>query len=211
MSGEVIKEISVSDDVFAMPFNEAVVHQAVVRQLANARQGTADTQTRAEVTASGKKLFRQKGTGNARAGSRKSPLRRGGGVIFGPHPRSYRQSMPKKMRRLAIRCALSAKMSNGEMILVDDISFEAPKTKGMVRVLKALGVESSVLVATDKAQGNLIKSARNLPVVKTTTANLLNVVDIMAASKMLLTEAAVRSIEGLWGKEQKTGDDNASV
>ncbi len=201
MSGEVIKQIDVSDDVFTVPFNEAVVHQAVVRQLANARQGTACTKTRGEVAGSNRKLYRQKHTGNARAGNAKSPLRRGGGTIFGPKPRSYQQAMPKKMRRLAIRSVLSAKLKDNELIVLEDLDFTEPKTKEMARVLSALNIDKSALVATSEMKLNVIKSARNIPDVKMMPANLLNVVDMTSHKVLLLTEAAVRQVEQLWGKE----------
>jgi len=120
-SGKVVKQIEISDNVFGVPFNEAVVHQAMVRQRANARQGTASTKTRGEVSGSSRKLYRQKGTGYARAGSIRSPLRRGGGIVFGPKPRNYRQAMPKKMRQLAIRCVLSAKAEDGELMILEQL------------------------------------------------------------------------------------------
>ena len=201
MAGEVVKHIDISDDVFALPVNEAVVHQAVVRQLANARQGTASTKTRSEVAGSKQKMFRQKHTGRARAGSIRSPLRRGGGVTFGPKPRSYRQAIPKKMRRLALRCVLSAKAGGKELMVLDELRLEEPKTKEMVKILAALGIEDSALIATGEPIENVVKSARNLPRVKTIPANLLNVVDITSHKMLLLTEAAVRQVEQLWGKE----------
>ena len=201
MAGEVVKHIDISDDVFALPVNEAVVHQAVVRQLANARQGTASTKTRSEVAGSKQKMFRQKHTGRARAGSIRSPLRRGGGVTFGPKPRSYRQAMPKKMRRLALRCVLSAKAGGKELMVLDELRLEEPKTKEMVKILAALGIEDSALIATGEPVENVVISARNLPGVKTIPANLLNVVDITSHKMLLLTEAAVRQVEQLWGKE----------
>ncbi len=201
MSGEVIKQIDVSDDVFTVPFNEAVVHQAVVRQLANARQGTACTKTRGEVAGSNRKLYRQKHTGNARAGNIKSPLRRGGGIAFGPKPRSYQQAMPKKMRRLAIRSVLSAKLKDNELIVLEDLDFSQPKTKEMAKVLSALNINGSALVATSEMKMNVIKSARNIPEVKTVPANLLNVVDMTSHKILLMTEAAIRQVEQLWGKE----------
>lgn len=201
MSGEVIKQIDVSDDVFTVPFNEAVVHQAVVRQLANARQGTACTKTRGEVAGSNRKLYRQKHTGNARAGNIKSPLRRGGGIVFGPKPRSYQQAMPKKMRRLAIRSVLSAKLKDNELIVLEDLDFSQPKTKEMAKVLSALNINGSALVATSEMKMNVIKSARNIPEVKTVPANLLNVVDMTSHKILLMTEAAIRQVEQLWGKE----------
>jgi len=201
MAGEVVKHIDISDDVFALPVREAVVHQAVVRQLANARQGTASTKTRSEVAGSKQKMFRQKHTGRARAGSIRSPLRRGGGVTFGPKPRSYRQAMPKKMRRLALRCVLSAKAGGKELMVLDELRLEEPKTKEMVKILAALGIEDSALIATGEPVENVVISARNLPGVKTIPANLLNVVDITSHKMLLLTEAAVRQVEQLWGKE----------
>jgi len=201
MSGEVIKQIDVSDDVFTVPFNEAVVHQAVMRQLANARQGTACTKTRGEVAGSNRKLYRQKHTGNARAGNIKSPLRRGGGIVFGPKPRSYQQAMPKKMRRLAIRSVLSAKLKDNELIVLEDLDFSQPKTKEMAKVLSALNISGSALVATSEMKMNVIKSARNIPEVKTVPANLLNVVDMTSHKILLMTEAAIRQVEQLWGKE----------
>ena len=211
LSGEVVKHIEISDQVFAVPFNQAVVHQALVRQRANARQGTASTKTRGEVSGSSIKLFRQKHTGRARAGSRKSPLRRGGGITFGPHPRSYEQAIPKKMRQLALRCVLSAKASDGELKVVEQLKLEEPKTKEMVRILAALGVDSSALIATSEPEENVIKSARNLPRIKTIPANILNVVDILSYKMLLMTEAAVRKAEQLWGERLPQGGNHAPV
>jgi len=207
----VVKHIEISDQVFAVPFNQAVVHQALVRQRANARQGTASTKTRGEVSGSSIKLFRQKHTGRARAGSRKSPLRRGGGITFGPHPRSYEQAIPKKMRQLALRCVLSAKASDGELKVVEQLKLEEPKTKEMVRILAALGVDTSALIATSEPEENTIKSARNLPRIKTTPANILSVVDILSYKMLLMTEAAVREAEQLWDKRLPQGGNHAPV
>lgn len=201
MAGEVIKQIDISDDVFTVPFNNAVVHQAVVRQLANARQGNACTKSRGEVAGSNRKLYRQKHTGNARAGNIKSPLRRGGGIIFGPKPRSYHQAMPKKMRRLAIRSVLSAKVTDNELFILEDLDFKEPKTKEMAMVLEALKIKNSALIATNEVRENVVKSARNIPDIKTIPANLLNVVDMTSHKILLMTEAAVRQVEQLWGKE----------
>lgn len=199
LKGEVVKNIEISDSVFAVPFNEAVVHQALVRQRANARQGTASTKTRGEVVGSTRKLFRQKHTGMARAGSKKSPIRRGGGVTFGPKPRDYRQAMPKKMHQLAIRCVLSAKARDEELKVVEELKFKQPKTKEMAGVLAALEVDSSALIVTGKPEENVIKSARNLGGIKTMPANILNVVDILSYKALLMTEAAVRQAEKIWG------------
>jgi large subunit ribosomal protein L4 len=142
LAGEVVDNIDVDGTVFDVPLNQAVVHQAMVRQLANARLGTADTKTRAEVAGSTRKLYKQKHTGRARKGSIKSPLLKGGGITFGPHQRIYRQRMPKKMRQLALRCLLSAKASSGEILVVDQLKLEEPKTAEMAKLLKALGVTS---------------------------------------------------------------------
>ena len=211
LAGEVIKHIEISDQVFAVPFNEAVVHQAVVRQRANARQGTASTKTRGEVAGSSRKLFRQKGTGLARAGGRKSPLRRGGGITFGPKPRSYRQAMPKKMRHLALRCVLSAKAREGELRVLEQLKLDQPKTKEMAQILAALGVASSALIATSEPETGVVKSARNLTGIKITPASLLNVVDILSHKILLMTEAAVRKAEQIWGQKLSQGGSSASL
>jgi large subunit ribosomal protein L4 len=218
LSGEVVKHIEISDGVFAVPFNEAVVHQALVRQQANARQGTASTKTRSEVAGSSRKLFRQKHTGMARAGNKKSSLRRGGGITFGPKPRSYRQDMPKKMRQLALRCALSAKTRDEELKVLEELKFDQPKTKQMAGILAALGVNSSALIVTDEPKENVVKSARNLAGIKTIPTNILNVVDILSYKMLLMTEAAVLKAEQLWGPQKSEisgvklrGGGNASI
>jgi large subunit ribosomal protein L4 len=217
-SGQVVKNIEISDGVFAVPFNEAVVHQAVVRQQANARQGTASTKTRGEVAGSTRKLFRQKHTGMARAGSKKSPLRRGGGITFGPKPRSYGQDMPKKMRQLALRCVLSAKTRDEELKILEELKFDQPKTRDMAAILVALGIDSTALIVTDKPEENFIKSARNLAGIKTIPANILNVVDILSYKMLVMTEPAVRQAENLWSPRKAEtpavkagGDGNESV
>lgn len=201
LTREVVKNIEVSDYVFAVPLNEALVHQAMVRQLANARQGTADTKTRSEVAGSSKKLYRQKHTGMARAGTRRSPLRRGGGIIFGPHPRDYRQDMPKRMRQQALRCVLSAKAGGGELMVLEQLKFDDPRTREMDGILNTLEVDSKVLIVTDEPNENVVKSARNIPGTKTLPASLLNVVDLLSYKTLLMTEAAVRKAEQLWGKK----------
>ena len=211
LTREVVKHIEISDDVFGVPFNQAVVHQAMVRQRANARQGTADTKTRGEVSGSKRKLFRQKHTGQARAGSRRSPLRRGGGITFGPHPRSYRQAMPKRMRQLALRCVLSAKARDEELKVLEDLGLKTPKTKEMVQILTSLGVGSSALIVTDEPEDNVIKSSRNLVGIKTLPASLLNVVDILSYKVLLMTAAAVHKAEQLWGKKLSQEGNSASL
>jgi large subunit ribosomal protein L4 len=199
-TAQVVDHIEIRDDVFGVKFNQAVVHQALLRQLANARQGTADTKTRGEVSGSTRKSLPQKHAGRARRGDRRSPLVKGGGVAFGPHPRSYRQAMPKKMRRLALRCILSAKASGGELILVDQFPLKQPKTKEMVRILEALGGDSSVLIATHEPEADVVRSARNLRGVKTLPAALLNVVDLLSCRVLIMTVPAVRKVEQLWGE-----------
>lgn len=211
LNGEAIRNIEINDTVFNVPFNEALVHQVFVAQRANARQGTADTKTRSEVAGSTKKLYRQKGTGNARMGSSRSPLRRHGGVVFGPHPRDYRQDTPKKMRQLAIRCVLSAKVRDGELKILEKLEFDAPKTKEMERILQTLGVEKSALVVDQKPAENLVKSARNLPNTKTLPAGLLNVGDLMSYKVLVMTETAVRQAEALWGKAPPEEVKDASL
>jgi large subunit ribosomal protein L4 len=195
VQGEVVDHIALHDEVFSVPPNNAVVHQALVRQLANARKGTANTKTRAQVSGGGRKPFRQKGTGRARQGDSRSPLLRGGGVAFGPQPRSYRQALPQKMRRLALRCVLSAKVAEGEMVVVDELALNEPKTKEMARILAALGVVSSVLIVTDEPDYNTYKSARNLERAKTLPANLLNVGDVLSQRILIITVGAVRRVE----------------
>ena len=194
-------QIEISDDVFNVPFNEAVVHQALVRQLANRRLGTADTKTRGEVNKSGKKPFSQKHTGRARRGSEKSPLLRGGGVVFGPHPRSYRQAMPKKMRRLALRSVLSDKANGGRLTIIDKFELDKPKTKEMLGILLALGIGTTVIIATVETGFNVARSARNLPGVKIIPARLLNVADLLSYRMLVMTTDAVRAVEDLWGQK----------
>ncbi|MCR4393929.1 MAG: 50S ribosomal protein L4 [Dehalococcoidales bacterium] len=201
--GEVVKNIEISDSVFAVPFNEAVVHQALVRQRADARQGTHDTKTRGEVAGSRKKLYSQKHTGEARAGDRRSPTRVHGGVAFGPHPRDYTKDMPKKMRRLALKCVLSSKVSEGQLKILDKFAFEVPKTREMVKVLDSLKLESSALIVTSAPEENVIKSARNIPGLKTLPASTLNVLDLLSYRALVMTEDAVRKVEQLWGEGQK--------
>lgn len=211
LTGEVVDHIEVSDYVFAVPFNEAVVHQAMVSQQANARQGTAATKTRGMVSGSTRKLFAQKHTGNARAGNIKSPLRRGGGIVFGPHPRDYRQTLPKKMRRLALRCLLSVKVRDGELIAVAELDFAEPKTREMARILSALSIDSSALVITLQSVENVVKSTRNIPGVKIMPADLLNVVALLNHKKIVMTVGAVRKADELWGEKLTGGVTDATL
>jgi len=200
LNGEVVEQIELSQAIFALPFNEAVVHQAMTRQLDNRRQGTASTKTRGEVIGSTRKLYAQKHTGRARRGDIKSPLLRGGGVVFGPKPRTYRQSMPKKMRRLALKCLLSAKVREGNIKLVQELDFEGPKTKDMINVLSSLGIDSPTLILTAQTTPNVVKSAANLPEVKILPSALINVLDLLSYEMLVATVPAIRSIEQIWGE-----------
>jgi len=200
LNGEVVEQIELSQAIFALPFNEAVVHQAMVRQLANGRQGNASTKTRGEVSGSTRKLYPQKHTGRARRGDIKSPLLRGGGVVFGPKPRTYRQSMPKKMRKLALKCLLSDKVREGNIRLVQELDFKGPKTKDMINVLSSLGIDSSTLILTAQSTPNVVKSAANLPEVKVLPSALINVLDLLSYKMLVATVPAIRNIEQIWGK-----------
>jgi len=201
VKGEIVEHIDVREDVFAVPFNEAVVHQAMVRQLANKRQGSASTKNRGEVAGSTRKLYRQKHTGRARKGDIRSPLLRGGGVVFGPCPRCYGQSMPRKMRRLALRCVLSSKVREGQMKVVDDLRLETPKTKEMVDILSALGADSSALIITAQSDPNVVKASHNLAGIRVLPSPLVNVLDLLSHKTLLATIPAVRNIEQIWGRE----------
>ena len=205
LAGEEVRQIEISDAVFNVPFNEAAVHQVMVGMQANARQGTASTKTRGQVNGSTRKLYRQKGTGYARAGSKKSPTRRGGGITFGPQPRDYRQEIPRKLRRLALRCVLSSKAGDGDLKILDGFNFKEPKTKKMMEALNALKVDSSALIVTQKPEESVIKSARNIPEVMTSPAGVINILDILSHKTLLMTEEAVRSAEKLWGNGKAEG------
>jgi large subunit ribosomal protein L4 len=200
LNGEVVDQIELSQAIFALPFNEAVVHQAMTRQLADRRQGTASTKTRGEVIGSTRKLYSQKHTGRARRGDVKSPLLRGGGVVFGPKPRTYRQSMPKKMRKLALKCLLSAKVREGNIKLIQELDFKGPKTKDMINVLSSLGIDSSTLILTAQSTPNVVKSAANLPEVKVLPSALVNVLDLLSYEMLVATVPAIRNIEQIWGE-----------
>ena len=200
--GAIVGQLDLDEGIFGVPMNEAVIHQALVRQRANARVGTASTKTRSEVSGSTRKLYRQKHTGRARAGDLRSPLRRHGGVIFGPKHRSYRQRMPRKMRRLAIRCLLSAKVTDGELKIIDKFELSEPRTKEMMRILKALEIDSSALIALASPDIAVVRSARNLNKVKVTQGRLLNVIDLLSYGVLIITTDAVHAIEDIWGVKQ---------
>lgn len=202
MNGQTIGEIELRDDVFALPIDDtkkAVMHQALVRQLANARLGTHNTLTRGEVSGTTKKIWRQKGTGRARQGSTRSPHWRHGGVVFGPHPRSYAKKMPRKMRRLALRSALSSKAAEGQIIVLDELTLAAPRAKDMVALLDALQLGSSVLILMPGKDEAVEKSANNIPDVKTLRANYLNIRDILGYEYLLLPKGALEVVESFLG------------
>lgn len=195
MSGAQIGELDLSDNVFGIEPNEAVLHQFVKMQLANKRVGTSSTKTRAEVSGSGKKPWRQKGTGRARVGQKRNPVWKGGGIAFGPKPRDYSFKMPRKIRRLAMRSALSSKVLDNNIIVVDQLSFEEPKTKQMVQALEALKAGNKTLVVTTGEQQNVMKSARNIPGVKPLGVDFINVYDLLKYETLLITKDAVARVE----------------
>ena len=197
--GESAGEIDVRPDVFAVPEKMSLVHQVTTAHLANKRQGTAKTKTRAEVSGGGAKPRPQKHTGGSRQGSIRSPLWVGGGRAFGPTPRSYRQSTPKKMRRIAILSALSSKYRDGNLVVLNDLDISSGKTKEMASVLDSLNITKSVLVVTDVPNENVITASRNLNKVKTLPAHVINTLDLVNKSTVVMTVDAVRKIEDLWG------------
>ena len=199
-SGQQIGTTELRDDIFAVAPNTALMHQALVRQLANARQGTSDTKTRAEVAGGGTKPWKQKGTGRARQGSTRSPQWRHGGTVFGPTPRSYEQKMPRKMRRGALRSALSAKAAENQIRVVDDLKLDAPKTRDMEDILIGLAIDASALIVLPEANPAVQKSAGNLPDVKTLRASYLNVRDLLNYNYLVMPLSAVKAIEGYLGK-----------
>ncbi len=204
-AGKQLEPIDVDDAVFAIEPNEAVVHQTLLAQLAARRAGTASTKTRAEVRGSTRKIRRQKGLGMARMGSNRSPLRRGGGVVFGPSPRSYAQRLPKRMRRLAIRSVLASRAQEERLHVVSDLGFDQPSTKAVISLLSNLNVERSTLIVTATADRAAYLSARNVPGARVLPADTLNVADMLSHHAILLTVDAVRRIEELWGGERASG------
>ena len=198
IEGAQVETIDLKESVFGVSMNEVVVHQALVWQRANARQGTASAKTRGEVAGTTRKPWRQKHTGRARVGTRMSPLWRHGGVVFGPSPRDFSQKMPRKMRRLAIRCLLSSKRENGELEVLRGLDLPDGKTRHFKGVLAALDVSGSVLVVTRESNENVIRSAKNLKGVKTLRASLLNTGDLLRYHHLIMTVDAVRVVEELW-------------
>ncbi len=199
MAGDKVGELELRDDIFAAPINKTVMHQALVRQLANGRRGTHKVKTRGEVSGGGRKPWRQKGTGRARQGSTRAPHWRGGGIVFGPTPRSYAQKMPRKMRRVAMRSALSAKAGNGQLVVVDSLALAQPKTKEMAAVLRNLRAEQSALILLPERNNNVELSARNLPEVKALQAGYLNMRDLLGYRTLVVVTDAIDEIERILG------------
>lgn len=195
-AGDSVSTLEVSDRVFDAPENRSLVHQAVVTYLANQRQGNASTLTRGEVSGGGKKPYRQKGTGRARQGSTRAPQWTGGGVVFGPKPREWRQRMPQKMRQGALRCVLSDKVRQDRLRIIDSFNLDAPRTKAMVELFSALALSRKVLVVLDERDDHVLQSMRNIPDVHLVPASILNTYDVLNADWLVTTSAAVRVIEG---------------
>ncbi len=195
MSGEQVGEIELSEAVFGITPNESVVHDVVKNHLANKRQGTQSALTRAEVSGGGRKPWRQKGTGRARQGSTRAPQWTHGGIVFAPKPRDYSYTLNKKVRRLALKSALSDKAAQQNIVVIDAIQVDAPKTKEFAAFLKAVNVTGKALVVTAEADTNVVKSGRNIPGCQVTFANLINVYDIVNAKQLVLDKAALAKIE----------------
>lgn len=198
-NGEIVEELELLDNVFSIEPNTAVMHQALVRQQANARLGTHKTKTRSEVRGTTAKWYRQKGTGRARHGDRKAPIFVGGGVAHGPKPRDYTQKMPRKMRRLALRSALSAKAAAEEIIVLDELNFEEPRTAEALDLLDNLEIEGSVIILLSEHNANVEKSVRNLADVKTLRANYLNIYDLLRHDYVIMPKSTVSLVEGFLG------------
>ncbi|HEX2754837.1 MAG TPA: 50S ribosomal protein L4 [Candidatus Limnocylindrales bacterium] len=197
-AGKNVGSVELSDSLFAAPVNAAVLHQVVTAQLAGRRTGTADTKTRGDVRGGGKKPYRQKGTGRARQGTRTAPHYRGGGVVFGPHPRSYEQRLPRKMKRLALRGALTAKLGDEAIKVIDTFALEAIKTRDLAAVLGALDARGRILVVAPGRDERLELSARNLPTVEIILADSLNVVDLLKADIVVIEQPALARMEEVY-------------
>jgi len=192
--GQATSKVDAPDTVFARDYNEALVHQVVVAFQANARQGTHDTRTRGEVAGGGKKPYRQKGTGYARQGSKRAPHYTGGGVVFGPHPRSYEKAMPVKMRRLAMRSVLSSRAAEDAITIIAELTLDTPKTKALVATLSGLGIEGGAVVVLSERNDGLWRAAKNLEQVHVVTPNGLCLLDILRLPRLVLTEQAVAEL-----------------
>ena len=198
MAGQEVGTIELKDAIFGIEPNQNAVHAVVKNILANRRQGTQSAKTRAEVRGGGRKPFRQKGTGRHRQGSSTDPSQVGGGVVFAPKPRSYRYSLPKKLRRLAMLSALSSKVAEKEIIVIDEIKFEEPKTKEMVKMLEAVKAEKKALIVTAEKDYNVVKSAANIPGVRTALVGTMNVYEIINHESFIVTQEAVKKIEEVY-------------
>lgn len=198
MAGENVGEITLNDEIFGIEPNEYAVQATVKNYLANQRQGTQSAKTRSEVRGGGRKPFRQKGTGRHRQGSTTDPSQIGGGIVFAPKPRDYRYSVPKKLRRLALRSVLSAKVSDNELIVVDELKFEEPKTKEMVNVLKNINADRKALIVMDQKDENVVKSASNIQGVRTALVSTMNVYEILNHYSLVLTKAAAEKIQEVY-------------
>ncbi len=198
MAGENVGEITLNDEVFGIEPNEYAVQATVKNYLANQRQGTQSAKTRSEVRGGGRKPFRQKGTGRHRQGSTTDPSQIGGGIVFAPKPRDYRYSVPKKLRRLALKSVLSAKVSGNELIVVDELKFEEPKTKEMVNVLKNINADRKALIVMDQKDENVVKSASNIQGVRTALVSTMNVYEILNHYSLVLTKAAAEKIQEVY-------------
>ena len=195
VKGKQISQVEVADDIFSVPVKPSVLHEVVTMQLANRRAGTAAVKHRSDIRGSGKKLYRQKGTGRARRGDIKSPLLRGGGVVFGPDGRNYKYQVPKKVKRLALKMALSSKLNEKELVVLDQFNLEEIKTKEFVGVMDALKLKSALIV-TDGKNENLELSSRNVQDIKVLRSEGLNVYDILKYRTLVLVEPAIKNIEG---------------
>lgn len=198
MSGTQIGELELSDKVFGIEPNKAVMYDFVKMQLANKRVGTSSSKTRAEVSGGGKKPWRQKGTGRARVGSSRNPVWTGGGIAFGPKPRDYSYRLPRKVRRLAMKSALSSKVLDNHIIVIDELKFEEPQTKLMVQTLQSLPSGKKTLVVTADSDPNVMKSARNIPGVKPLRVDFINVYDLLKYDTLLITRDAVAIVEEVY-------------
>src|SRR5579883_536489 len=211
MDGEVVTEVELNPSVFGVPVNKAVLHQVVTVQLLNRRQGNASTKTRSQVSGSTKKLYRQKGTGKARQGSIRAPHRRGGGVVFGPHPHPYHASVPRKMGRLAIQSALSDKAANDQIIVMDEILLDEPRTRVIVDLLDQLPVERNILFMVPERDENLVRSVRNIPTVKVQHVSSINVVELLKHEYLIVPFAALRWIEQTFGDGTTTLPESLEI
>lgn len=198
ISGQQIGDIELNDNVFGIEVNQHVLYEAVKNQLANKRQGTQSAKTRAEVRGGGRKPWRQKGTGRARAGSIRQPNWVGGGVVFAPKPRDYSYSIPKKVKRLAMKSALSSKVQENEIVVLDELKMEQPKTKDMVNILKNFDVKRKALIVMQEKDENVLKSVNNIPGVETALVNTLNVYDILKYDMFIITKDAARKVEEVY-------------